>query len=206
MAIPTTDMPGHKLLADKVDHALATCIESPAVEFMESQSWQGLRWGITKTVLAMGNLRDGGIILIGVSQRHGKWALKGISKRNLATYNADEVIEQINAYVSPAVALSIVTHEENRKSFLIIEVKEFHETPLVCKKNREDQGLYEGAVYVRPPGKAQTKRVTTAQEMHELLELAADKRAKRFLERARRIGLQPEAGSARRFEEELGGL
>jgi hypothetical protein len=47
--------------------------------------------------------------------------------------------------------------------------------------------------------------------MHELLELAAEKRARRILETSRRIGLTydqsvPKQGTSQRFDSELEGL
>jgi len=59
---------------------------------------------------------------------------------------------------------------------------------------------------VRPPGKPRTTRVTTAEEMQSLLELAAEKRARRILEVAHRIGLKASETSSQKFEDELGGL
>lgn len=46
-------------------------------------------------------------------------------------------------------------------------------------------------VYVRPPGQPRTERVRWAQQMHDLLESAAEKRARRILEISRRLGLTP---------------
>jgi hypothetical protein len=92
--------------------------------------------------------------------------------------------------------------------FLAIQVREFAETPCVCKRNGSEQmeSFREGNVFIRPPGKAQTKRVSTAEEMHELLELAAVKRAQRMIEMGHRIGLAPAQSDAARFGEELEGL
>lgn len=209
MAIPTSTMPGHKLLHNKVIYALDRCQEGQDIDFKESASWKELKWRIIKTSLGMGNLRDGGIIVIGVSERDDNWELTGISESNLKTYEVDVIIDQTNAHVSPHVNLDIVTvlHDEN--FFLTIQVNEFSDTPLVCKKNGPDgTGLDEGHVYVRPPGMARTTRVTNAQQMHDLLELAAETHARRFLEQARRVGvLQPSPLSpSELFDQELGGL
>src|SRR5713226_338853 len=101
--VPGSDLPGHQQLKAKVDLALETCQESQAVEFTASQPWDTLRWKITKAALAMGNLRDGGIIVIGVSQRDDKWVLGGIRKRDLQTYDVDKINPQVSEYVSPTV-------------------------------------------------------------------------------------------------------
>ncbi len=205
-APPSSDLAGHKQIYEKVKLALETCQESQAVEFTESQPWQDLRWKITRTSMAMGNLRDGGIIVVGISQRRQKWSLGGMRKVDLQTFDVDIINSQVNEYVSPHVDLTIVLHRRENKSYVVVAAKEFDHTPLVCKKSRESEGLYQGAVYIRPPGKAQTTRMMNAQEMHGLLELAAEKRSRQFLERAARLGLFRPGASSQQFDQELKGL
>src|SRR5213594_3556788 len=106
-ALPSSDLPGHKQIQQKADLALDTCQESQSVEFTESQSWLDLRWKITRTCLAMGNLRDGGIIVVGVSQRRKKWSVSGVRKADLQTFDVDIINSQVNEYVSPHVDLTV---------------------------------------------------------------------------------------------------
>jgi predicted HTH transcriptional regulator len=206
-AIPSTDLEGHASLRDRVNTALDLCQESQGVEFKESGTWDNLKWKVVRNVLAMGNLRDGGVVIIGVAQRGDAWTLDGIGGDDLSTFDPDKMTDQINSFVSPHAAPTIVTHSRGDRRFLVVRVHEFDDTPLVCKKNGpQGEGLQEGAVYVRPPGMARSTRITRAEEMHDLLDLAAEKRARRFLEAAKRIGLEMPATSTRRFEEELGDL
>src|ERR1051325_11611659 len=44
MAIPTSDMPGHRALHDRVVAALDTCVESQSVDFKESATWEALQF------------------------------------------------------------------------------------------------------------------------------------------------------------------
>lgn len=160
-----------------------------------------------KTILAMGNLRDGGIIVVGVSERGDTWDVGGISGEDFLTYDVDTIIDQANAFVSRHADLAIVAVEHHGKKFLALQVDEFLETPVVCKKNGPaDSGLVEGAVYVRSAGMARTTRITNASQMHDLLELAAEKRARRILEVGRRVGLVQEPSASQKFDKELGGL
>jgi len=76
-AIPTSDMPGHKRLHDRVLSALDRCQEGQAIDFKESAPWESLKWRIVVTALGMGNLRDGGVIVIGASEREQIWELTG---------------------------------------------------------------------------------------------------------------------------------
>lgn len=207
MAIPTSDLPGHHGLQERVHAALDTCIESQSVDFKESASWKDLQYKIVRTALAMANLRDGGIIVIGASESGERWSLTGISDEHLATYEVDEVIDAIHRFASPSVVVVIVlVPYQNSRHFLTLQVFEFSDTPIVCRRDGPpNSGLRQGAVYVRPPGVARTTEVRSADQMHDLLELAAEKRARRILETARRIGLEP-LPAKKPFDDELGGL
>lgn len=207
MSIPTSDMPGHKRLHDRAHDALDRCQESQGVDFKESAGWAAMQERIIKTVLGMGNLRDGGLIIVGVSERSPSWELTGISDQDLATYDADNILSATNSFASPHVEMDIVVVKYNDgKRYLAIQVHEFEETPLVCKKNSQSRALLEGAVYARPPGMPQTTRIQNAAQMHDLLELAAEKRARRILEIARRVGMVASTPASQLFDRELEGL
>jgi predicted HTH transcriptional regulator len=207
-AIPTSDLPGHKLLHERVVNALDRCQESQGIEFKESAPWESLKWSIVCTAMAMANLRDGGIVVIGVSERGTTWELTGVKPEHLETYDIDKIIDVINKYASPNVDLDIViVKHESGVDFLAIQIREFNDTPIVCKKNGPSgKSIVEGAVYTRTPGIAKTTKVMKASQMHDLLELAAEKRARRILEVSRRIGLEPRPTAKEHFDEELEGL
>jgi hypothetical protein len=209
MAIPNSNMPGHKKLHDRVYNALDRCQESKSVDFKESATWNELKWQLIRTIIAMGNLRDGGIIVIGASERGDSWELTGINEEHLKTFDVDDIMDSIVKYASPPIKIEIVlVTYRNKSNFLTIQVHEFTDTPFVCKNNGPDQykKLRTGEFYVRPAGKPRTTKVASADDMHELLELAAEKRARRLLEVAHRIGLKPSDSDIQRFDEELGGL
>jgi len=113
----------------------------------------------------------------------------------------------INRYASPPIAVDlVVVTSRSGPRFLAVQVREFGETPIVCRRDGPSgTGLKQGVLYVRPAGKPQTSEVRTAEDLHDLLDLAAEKRARRILETARRIGMQTPA-PARRFDDELEGL
>lgn len=205
--IPSSKLPGLRPLGDRALMALQRCEETQSVDFKRSSDWDTLKWRIIETVLGMGNLRDGGVIIVGVAEDRDTWELSGISEEHLRTFDVDVVMDQVNAYVSPHANLTLAILPENGKRFLVIEVQEFAVTPLVCKKNGPaDSKLVEGGVYVRPPGLARTTRVMKAEQMHDLLELAAEKRARGILEVGRRVGLAAKETDGQKFDEELGGL
>lgn len=208
-AIPTSDMPGHAKLHQRVCNALDRCQESTNVDFKASAPWDDLKFTLIRTVMAMANLRDGGVIVIGASESGDAWDLTGIQPEHLATYDVDDIIDGVNKYASPPVQLAIViVTYQNEKRFLALQVHEFVDTPVVCKRNASDgnKKLVAGEVYVRPLGVPKTTKVLSADDMHELLELAAEKRARRLLEVAHRVGFRPPEAATQRFDEELGDL
>ena len=205
--IPSSKLPGLKVLRDRALAAIYRCQETQSVDFKRSGGWDSLKWRIIETVLGMGNLRDGGVIVVGVAEEGDAWNLTGIAEEDLRSFDVDTVVDQVNSYVSPHVKLTLVTLEEAGHIFLVLEVQEFADTPLVCKKNGPaDSKLVEGGLYVRPPGLARTTRIMKAEQMHDLLELAAEKRARRILEVGRRVGLVQQETADQKLDKELGGL
>lgn len=189
-AFPNSDLPGHQRLHDRAWAALDRCQETQDVEFKESSPWDDMRFKIIRTAMAMANLRDGGIILIGASERGDSWSLDGISSEHLSTYDADELVAGVNKYASPHVDLSIVRLKyRDDQEFLVIKVEEFEMSPVVCKKTYGNE-LREGDVFVRPVGQVRTTRLNNAKDIDDVLELAAEKRAKRIIQTAKRIGLE----------------
>lgn len=192
-AIPDANLSGYTKLRDRANTALSMCKETQAVDFKESQPWSVLKWKIIKTAMGMGNLRDGGIIIIGVSERNDDWKLTGISPEHLRTYNVDNMTDQINKYASPVIDIDVVKlKHDGDLLFLVIHVAEFVDSPIVCKRDAPtDAKISQGIVYIRPPGKAETRKVMKAEEMHDLLEIASEKRAMTFYSKEKRLGLTP---------------
>jgi hypothetical protein len=207
-AIPRSDLPGHRHLHERAALALDRCQEEPDVDFNESGDWESLRWGMTHAALGMGNLRDGGVLIVGVSERGGAWVRTGISDDQLRTFDPDLVASHLNSYISPHVDIDVVAvRHTDGNQYLAIYVREFALIPLVCKKNGPNgSGITEGRVYVRLPAPARTSVVTNAQQMHDLIELAAEKRARGILETGRRVGLVPSQQAPSEFDDELKGL
>lgn len=206
--IPQSTLPGHRRLHERAVGALELCQESQGVEFKESAPWDVLKGKLTRTCMAMANLRDGGIIIVGVSQQGDSWELAGVDASHLASYDVDVLVSHVNSFASPYVDLDIVTVDyASGKRFLAIQSREFAHTPIVCKKNGPTgSDVKEGDVYVRTAGVVQTTPIMRAVDMQDLLNLAAEKRAREILEQGRRVGLAPSTSAAERFARELGDL
>jgi len=214
-ALPTTELKGYELLRDKVEGALQLLQEISSIEFKKATKWSEQKIGITKDILAMTNLRGGGIIILGIEEKDNKWDCTGISDEELNTYNPDEVIEHVNKYASPSINFNVVKHtKDTTLNFLVIQVPEFEEKPVICKK-QYNQELRKGALYIRPQGKPESREAQNADEVHDLLELAADKAFRKFLGKCENLGLITpllqaqvilEKNDMKKFEEDLEGL
>lgn len=190
MAFPTSDMPGHTRLRERIEAALDRAVEAPNVDFKESARWVTLKWTIVKTVLGMGNLRDRGLIIIGVSERRTMWQLDGISAASMKTFDADTMAATFEKYVSPAPAVEAVVHVRDGKKYLVLDVGELEEIPFVCKKDGPaGAGIDQGAFYHRPLGGVpRTEKVRSAEDMRPILQVAAETGARKILEQTQRVG------------------
>src|SRR5687768_7324489 len=109
-AIASTTSGGHKGLAERTDLALLRLHEDTDVEFKRSAPWEALRYTVSRTALAMANLPNGGIIVFGVSEEENAWKVTGLTPEHLSTFAPDTVLDQINAFASPAIGLTLVRH------------------------------------------------------------------------------------------------
>jgi hypothetical protein len=110
-------MAGHRLLRSRVEVALDRAIEAPEVDFKRSAPWDALKYKIVKASMGMGNLRDGGILVVGVAEEVASWVLEGISDANLSTYDSDVMKDLVNRFVSPAARFEAVRHSRDSRQF-----------------------------------------------------------------------------------------
>jgi len=143
---------------------------------------------ITKTILAMSNTRDGGVIIIGMKEGQNKqYEPLGLSKTEADSFNHDDMSAYVRDYADPYVNFTVQRIECNRKLFVCIQVKEFDEIPVICKKDGQD--LKKGAIYVRSRTKNESAEASTQAEMRDLMEIATEKGVQKFLSRIESLGL-----------------
>ena len=182
--------------------AIRSRFETRDKEFAESQPFVVLKWKIVEGSMAMANLRDGGSVIVGMSQRHGHFEATGISAGDLATYDPDDVMAAVNKYAKPPVELAAYPVEDERKTFLVIDALPFRRTPVMCSKAPPDnsgQKFKQGDIFARTIERISTTRVADIGLLEEIIEIAAEKRAAEIIATARRIGLQMPAADADAF-------
>ena len=166
---------------------------------------------VIKAILGMANRRDGGRVIIGVSDNRGTPNPVGLSADDLSTWTYDALGDQVANYADPSVAFDLEVKERGDHRFVVLEIAEFTDIPVLCKKAFDDV-LRDGACYVRTRRKPETSEIPTQAEMRDLLDLAVEKGFAQYLARARRVGLfapatldVPVAGQER-FESQRGAL
>jgi hypothetical protein len=213
LAFSSTLMDGFDELRQRVEYALNRCQEEQWLEFKKAAPWEGLQWRLLKTLMAMANLRDGGVIVVGLAEQDVHWLPEGIQPDCLSTYDYDVIKDMLAKYASPVVHVDVVTHvDEMERMYLVFHVKQTHFSPVVCKKDspQDTKGRSEIAqadIYVRPlTGRPRTTKAMDAESVNELLDVAAEQRARRLIESASRVGLLAPSGAVAAYEEESAGL
>ena len=90
--------------------------------------------------------------------------------------------------------------EHQGKWYMILRVREFEDIPVLCKRDYE-KVLRDGACYVRSRRKPETAEIPSEVDMRDLLELATEKRLRKFVAQARAAGLDL-AGAASPSDQE----
>ena len=123
----------------------------------------------------------------------------------------DSLSDQVANYADPSAGFTLEKLEYEGNPYVVIEVEEFSDVPVLCKRDYADV-LREGACYVRPRRKPETTEIPTQADMRDLLDLAIEKGVTQFLERARRVGLfisptiETSISDQESFDEQLGDL
>jgi predicted HTH transcriptional regulator len=176
---------------DQFLEIVATGREGRNLEFKRSMPWDTTEWKtkLVKSVLAFSNVRDGGRIIIGVEERDGgEFQFTGMTDEHFATYNQDDVDSEVAKYADPYARLSVNKVPVDERKFVVLEIEEFGEMPVICKRNGASN-LRTGAIYTRPYGKAETVEVPSQTELREILELATDMAARKLIATMQRIGV-----------------
>jgi len=146
---------------------------------------------VVRAVLGLANTPDGGVVIIGVEDDGTKLTPTGLSKSEAATWGYDDLHASLANYADPFVECEVAPLKLDDCTFVVIEVREFGEIPVLCKKDLGDT-LRRGALYVRRRGKIETVEVPSHVEMREVIERAAEIRARNILAAAARVGLAHE--------------
>ena len=192
-----------------IDYLISHGREERNLEYKQSMSWSDIatKVKVTKSAMAMANISDGGYIVFGEKKNGEVYEPEGMQKDHADSFKQDDVMEWINKYADPYVELTVTLTERGGKHFVVIQVQEFNEFPVICKDNCEE--LRRGDVFTRSRRKYETARVGSQNEMREILTLAVDKEIRRLRRRGLITSVEvvsPTEAERHAFERQRGGL
>jgi predicted HTH transcriptional regulator len=156
---------------------------------------------VARAALSLGNLRDGGHVIIGIDDTRQGAMQPGLSTEELESWIAfDDVARRLNNYADPSLNFERASAElSNSVMVAVLQVFEFSDLPHICAKDYPGI-LRNGAVYVRPRKLPETSEVPSSVEMRELLDLATEKALRAFMRTAERAGVTLDGGAMRSSE------
>lgn len=145
---------------------------------------------VARATLSLGNLRDGGYVVVGIDDGDPSQLQPGLSNDDLESWvDYDNVARALARYADPPLRFDVAPVElSSGVTVAVIEVFEFEDIPHLCAKDYEGV-LREGAIYVRPRKVPETSEVPSAVEMRGLIDLATEKALRAYVEAAERVGL-----------------
>jgi predicted HTH transcriptional regulator len=165
--------------------------EQRSIEFKGSGSMDTNRlvMQIIKACIAMANNRDGGMVIIGITDNHENGiALTGLTTHDLQSWQYDRLADKLSEYCDPCFPFSLEKYKYKDQDFILINIEEFIDVPILCKKNYGDL-LRAGACYVRTRRKPETTEIPSITDMRDLIDLAITKGLRSFISRAYSSGL-----------------
>jgi predicted HTH transcriptional regulator len=147
---------------------------------------------ITQAMMAMSNLRNGGVIVVGMKEiKRGDWKPDIMTDDQVASFTQDDIAQWVNDYAVPAVQFTVEPFLLDTNKFVIIKVREFDSVPTLCRKQKTLGGkevLKNGAIYYRSNSKNESAPISSNEDMRELITLAVNKGVAREIERLRVLG------------------
>jgi len=190
--------------------------EERYLEYKGSMVWTSddTKVKIAQAMMAMSNLRNGGVIVVGMKEpQRGVWEPDIMTDEQVASFTQDDIAQWVNDYAVPAVQFTLEPFVLDTNKFIIIKVREFDSFPTICRKPKQLGGrevLKEGAVYYRSNLKNESAPISSEEDMRELITLAVKRRVARESEYLQELGFvatlpAPQEGDALKYEQEREG-
>ena len=147
---------------------------------------------VIRAAMGMSNRRDGGLVVIGVSEDSSGLSPTGLSDEQLVTWGQDHISTTFANYADPSIEFETQVLGYKGVNLVVLQVEAFREIPVLCKKQLSVKGrqeLKEGACYVRSRRKPETAEVSTQEDMRDMLDLAVEKALRKWVGQAQTAGL-----------------
>ena len=179
------------LSAEDIENVLLVGHETRGFEFKGPGNRRDTRLlaKVARAALSLGNLRDGGYIIIGIDDSDPASLGPGLKDEQLKSWtDFDNLSRKLAIYADPPLRIdSDGMTLSSGSRVAVIQVHEFADVPHLCGKACEDV-LRRGALYVRTRTVPETAEVADSVAMRDVLELAIEKGVRRFVETSARAG------------------
>jgi predicted HTH transcriptional regulator len=195
----TTVLEGHiAMTTDELEGLLDGAEETDTLEFKGAMNWE--RHSLTRDILAMANVLDGGTIIIGIEDQ--TLMRQGLNEEQCASFNIEIMRDQVAPYAHPDVEFRCeIVPDRQALQFAVIQVSPFRDIPVICA--RDAPGLNAGDIYFRSRRRRpESVRISSSSEMRDIIEAAIVRRSSNL----RRVGLVPITLNSFDYEAELEGL
>jgi len=186
--------------------------ESRNLEFRDCFLWHDdnryMRERLVRSILGLANTQDGGHIILGIAENPDKsLRYEGCPEEVISSFVFDSVKGVVDGFGDHGVDFDMAVGKHGTGQFLVIQVSEFEEFPVICKKDGQigsdgKRQLVRGSVYVRTMQGQPATDVVMEKEMRNIIERAIDK-GRRKLERR---GWTHEGSDVEKFNKMRGGF
>lgn len=186
--------------------------EEVNLEYKSSRKWIKGKKGksnidnltIIKAMLAMANIADGGVIIIGEKEKeNGEFYPTGLSNEKYDSFKYDDIAKFVKNICIPEIQFTITRDSMSINGkmckFVVIQVRGLGEFPIVCTKTKKiDENkalnannllLRENAIYIRAKGPIESREISSVQEWRELIGKMLDNQKKELFKKMPCSGL-----------------
>ena len=108
--------------------------EERNLEYKRTMNWSdaSTKAKVVKSSIAMANLREGGTIVFGIERQvDDSYSAVGMKPDDYDSFRQDDVSVGVNNYADPFVELTVQKLELNGNRFVVIQVREFFDLPIM---------------------------------------------------------------------------
>lgn len=163
---------------------LTSSHEQRNLEYKDSFSWEknmsDIQARTIRAVISMANIPDGGKVIIGIKEKNSKIEYTGLTQTQKDTFqDIDKIKSQIDGYIHQYVDFDIYVTEDEKDSnkwFVIIDVKEAKEYPLLTKRELKltfgehtERYIESNVIYSRSLASDNSSEKISQNELNEIL-------------------------------------
>lgn len=173
-----------EISATQIEQILQGNSENLNLEFKATFDFEKNIWAqerLIRSILAMSNTRNGGYVVIGVTENADKtYEFTGLEPEHLLLFKSktEDLKSKVESFSSSPVNYEIGIGEHKGNKLILISIAEFSLNPLICRKNGEQKNkhLEEGAIYIRTlKDKPSSIKLINAVDIQDFLERSSDK-------------------------------